>query len=159
MKDKPAGCSERLAKAKEYALKYISYRPRTAWEVGRKLSDKGYNQEIIALVMAFLREYSFVDDEQFTRMWIRSRTREKPCGLLRIRAELIRKGVDRELVERCLADMPSGREEELAAALVEKKCLRMGFNYNKLKGFLLRRGFNPVTVNRVLGRYAKKFSD
>lgn len=148
-----------LNKAKEYALRYISYRPRTAWEVNKKLTDKGYDTEIITLVMVFLKEYNFLNDEEFTRMWVSNRLREKPSGPHRIYSELVQKGVDKDLIERHLAEITLDKEEEMAMALVEKKCRKVPFNYNKIQGFLLRRGFKTIIVRKVLAEYAKNLTD
>jgi len=149
----------KLSKAKEYALRVISHRPRTVWEIDKKLADKGYDSEIIALVIAFLKEYSFLDDESFTRMWIRSRTIGKPSGPRRIYAELVQKRVDRELIEQHLAGLTPEKEEEMAIRLVESRCRKTGFNYNRLQGFLLRRGFNPGAVKKVLSECEKNYKE
>ena len=142
-----------LNRAKEYALKCISYRPRSAWEMNKKLADKGYNEDIITLVMIFLKEYNFIDDEAFAGMWLKSRNTCKPSGRRRIYAELAQKRLDKEIIEKCLSELTAEKEEEMAWALVEKKCRKIPFDYNKLKGFLIRRGFGLTIINKVLLKY------
>lgn len=150
---------ERLQKAKDYALRYISYRPRTVWEVNKKLTDKGYDHQIITLAIAFLKEYCFLDDLEFARFWIRNRQKVKPCGSRRIYGELAQKGVAKSIIETCLGEITPEQETEAAAALVEKKCQRAPFDYNKIRGFLLRRGYPPGIVSNVLAKYAKSFPE
>lgn len=147
--------AERLQKAKDYALRYISYRPRTVWEVDKKLTDKGYDHQIIALTIKFLKEYCFLDDLEFARFWIGNRQKVKPCGSRRIYCELVQKGVAKSIIDTCLGEITPEQEEEAAAALVEKKCQRAPFDYNKIRGFLLRRGYTPSVVNNILAKYAK----
>lgn len=144
-----------LNRAKEYALKCISYRPRSAWEMNKKLADKGYDEDIITLVMIFLKEYNFIDDEAFAGMWLRSRNTCKPSGRRRIYAELAQKRLDKEIIEKCLSELTAEKEEEMAWALVEKKCRKIPFDYNKLKGFLIRRGFGLTIINKVLLKYQR----
>lgn len=151
--------AERFRTAKEDAFRYLSYRPRTVLEVDKQLAGKGYENKIIDLVINFLLEYRFLDDESFARMWIKSRTCEKPCGRYRIRSELLQKGVAKDIVDRCLAELTPQQEEDMAAALVTAKCRRVPVNYRKLKGFLLRRGFHPETVNKVLAGLATDHTD
>lgn len=151
--------TERLQKAKDYALRYISYRPRTVWEVNKKLTDKGYDQQIIALAITFLKEYCFVDDIEFARFWIRDRQKVKPCGTRRIYCELVQKGVAKSIIDTCLGEITPEQEAEAAAALVDKKCQRAPFDYNKIRGFLLRRGYAPGVVNNVLAKYTKTFAE
>ncbi len=150
---------ERFAAAKEYSLKYLSYRPRTAWEVRKKLLGRGYDDEIVNRVVDFLAEYKFLDDDSFIEMWIRSRTREKPSGRRRIYAELAEKGLDRGIIDRHLAKITPQKEQEMAEALVQKKCLKNITDYKRLRGFLLRRGFDPEIVNEVLTKFTKNYPD
>ena len=156
---KLVGHNELLNKAKEYALKCISYRPRSAWEMSKKLADKGYNEDIITLVMIFLKEYSFIDDEAFAGMWLRSRNTCKPSGRRRIYAELAQKRLDKEIIELCLSELTAEKEEEMAWALVEKKCRKVPFDYNRLKGFLIRRGFELTVIKKVLLKYQQDLLD
>ena len=149
--------SEIKAHAKEVALNYISYRPRSAWEVRKKLSEKGYENGVISEVISFLEEYRFLDDKEFSRMWVRSRTRDKPSGRRKISYELFRKGISRDIIEECLADYPTELEEELAFLLAEKKITQKGVDLKKIEGFLLRRGFDYNIVRRVLSEILKKF--
>lgn len=149
--------TEGLQKAKDYALKYISHRPRTVWEVKKKLTDKGYDSQIIALAITFLKEYCFLDDVEFARFWIRNRQKVKPCGSRRIYCELVQKGIEKTIIDSCLGEISPEQEEAAASALVEKKCQRAPFDYNKIRGFLLRRGYTPGIVNNVLAKYSKTF--
>ncbi len=155
----PGENSEKIAAAKADALRYLAYRPRTVREMARKLTDKGYDPVTVDLVLAFLKEHKFLDDAAFTVMWIRSRTGEKPCGRRRIYAELVQKGVDRELIEQYLADLSPEKEEEMAAALAARKCRRDSFDYQKLGGFLVRRGFTPGLVKKILTQFIGDNSD
>ncbi|MDT3699670.1 MAG: regulatory protein RecX [Thermincola sp.] len=147
--------AEQQQRAKDYALKYLSYRPRSVWEVTKKLTDKGYNTEITDITIAFLKEYSFLDDIEFARFWIRNRQKVKPCGSRRIYCELIQKGIPKAIIDKCLDQISPQLEEESAAVLVEKKCQRSSFDYNKIRGFLLRRGYSPEVINKVLAKYIK----
>jgi regulatory protein len=149
--------TEGLQKAKDYALKYISHRPRTVWEVKKKLTDKGYDSQIITLAITFLKEYCFLDDVEFARFWIRNRQKVKPCGSRRIYCELVQKGIEKTIIDSCLGEISPEQEEAAASALVEKKCQRAPFDYNKIRGFLLRRGYTPDIVNNVLAKYSKTF--
>lgn len=142
-----------LNRAKEYALRYLSYRPRSSWEMSMKLAEKGYDDTIIALVMMFLKEQHFIDDENFARIWLSNRTKGKPCGRRRIYAELMQKRLDTGIIEQCLTDLSAEREEQMARALVENKCRKDAFHYVKLKNFLLRRGFDTAVIRKVLSEY------
>lgn len=159
MKNSNDDLTELLQKAKDYALNYISYRPRSVWEVNKKLTDKGYDGRIIALVVSFLKEYCFLGDMEFARFWIRNRQIVKPCGSRRLYFELVQKGIEKSIIDTCLGEISPEQEEESALTLVEKKCQRTSFDYNKIRGFLLRRGYTPSVVNNVLAKYTKSFPE
>ncbi|PKM81814.1 MAG: hypothetical protein CVU89_07240 [Firmicutes bacterium HGW-Firmicutes-14] len=145
--------------AKDYALRFISYRPRTVWEVKQRLTIRGYKSDIISGVIEFLNEYDFLNDEKFARMWVRNRTNEKPCGRYRIYCELRQKGVAKDIIEKALAGFSQEKEHQMSVSLVEKKCRKTSFDYKKLQGFLLRRGFDPEIVKKVLADYIKNHSE
>jgi regulatory protein len=128
--------------AKEYALNYISYRPRSVMEVTRRLIIRKCEPQIVKQVIAFMKEYNYLDDEVFTKMWIRSRTNDVPSGKRKIFAELKQKGVAREIIDRHLARISPEKEEEMALSLLKRKCRRGNYDISKLKGFLFRRGFS-----------------
>lgn len=147
---------EQFPSAKDCALRYLSYRARTVMEVKGKLTEKGFNTEVIYAVIAFLKEYKFVDDNAFARMWIRNRTTLKPAGRRRIINELFQKGIDKDTIDCNISELLPEKEEQLAADLVEKKLRRTAFSYKKLEGFLARRGFNPEIIRKVLTRFNKE---
>jgi regulatory protein len=136
--------------AKEYALNYISYRPRSVMEVSSRLKVRSCEPQIIKQIIAFMKEYNYLDDEAFTKMWIRSRINDVPSGKRKIFAELVQKGVAREIVDRHLEQISPDKEEEMALSLVIRRCRRGNYDIGKLKGFLFRRGFSIEIINRVL---------
>lgn len=155
-RNKSGSAEEEFARAKETALRYISYRPRTVWEVVKKLTQKGYHQDIISHIVLFLKEYGFLDDQEFAEMWLRSRTGEKPCGRVRIYHEMMRKGIDREIIEESLSIITPEKEETMARLLVERKYHKTGFDYKKMEGFLLRRGFEQNIVRKIMDEFLQE---
>ncbi|HWI55411.1 MAG TPA: regulatory protein RecX [Desulfobacteria bacterium] len=147
---------EQFNSAKNHALKYLSFRPRTVKEIATKLKDKGFDTEVISAVIEFLMEYKLVDDDAFASMWIRNRTKLKPTGRQRIKNELFQKGIDKETIERNISELLPEDEERMAALLIEKKIRRAEFSYKRLEGFLLRRGFSTGIVKRVLSSYSEE---
>lgn len=145
-----------FSSAKDCALRYLSYRARTVKEVKGKLTEKGFNTEVINAVIAFLKEYKLIDDNAFARMWIRNRTTLKPAGRRRIINELFQKGIDKDTIECNISELLPEKEEQMAADLVERKLRRAAFTYKKLEGFLVRRGFDPGIIRKVLAGLSKE---
>src|SRR5438046_252871 len=70
---------ERLHSAQELqsiydsALRFLSYRPRSAREVEMRLRKKGNTPEQISAAMEKLRQRGYVDDREFARFWVSNR--------------------------------------------------------------------------------------
>ncbi|MBI1845362.1 MAG: RecX family transcriptional regulator [Candidatus Rokubacteria bacterium] len=94
-----------------------------------------------------------VDDGAFARAWVE--TRAARYGPARLRAELRAKGVAGPLIEAALAAATGERQLEQARALARRRLAalrRAGPDRAaaRLRDHLLRRGYPPSVVGRVL---------
>ena len=129
--------------AKQTAMNFISYRPRSISEVRRNLRDKSYDDETIDKVINRLVELDMLNDEAFVRYWVDQRTTFKPRSQIALRAELLKKGVASEAIDTVVTEV-----DETSAALqaAQKQMSRWrsldeaAFR-KKAFGFLQRRGF------------------
>lgn len=96
------------------ALRYISTRPRSVFEVRKRLSDKGFSPADIDLAIGSLTLAGYLDDARFGRMLAASRLRHKNWGLMKIRSELKAKGVGEDIIEDVLG--ADARESEAGSA-------------------------------------------
>lgn len=110
------------SRAKEYAFKLLTFRPRTKKEIEDKLAGKNYPAEIIRQIVQMLENYNLVNDEEFAELWIRDRCKVRSYGRWRIKHELALKGIDRALIDEQVNRLISDEEEfEMARRLVEKR--------------------------------------
>jgi regulatory protein len=143
-----------VEKAREQALRFLSNRPRSAWEVRQNLLKAGYGDATIDRVLERLRSVALVDDAAFARYWIENRTQFKPRGERALRQELRRKGVDREVIDAALeeggqADDQAAIQAALAKADRYRQLPRPEFA-QKLGAYLARRGFDYETVREAV---------
>lgn len=96
------------------ALRYLSTRPRSAFEVRERLSRKGFSPAEIEKAVGSLTLAGYLDDAKFSRMLSESRLRHKNWGLLKIRSELKIKGVSADIIEGVLG--ADARETEATSA-------------------------------------------
>lgn len=142
------------SRAKEYAFKLLTFRPRTKKEIEDKLAGKNYPAEIIRQIVQMLENYNLVNDEEFAELWIRNRCKVRSYGRWRIKHELALKGIDRALIDEQVNRLISDEEEfEMARRLVEKKRKTGRLNKRKVYAFLRRRGFPKEIVNHLLAEY------
>jgi regulatory protein len=142
---------EQEKKAKNDALKYLSYRSRTEVEIIKHLSKK-HSVEVINKALVFLKNEKLVDDQKFAEEWTRSRVEYKPRSTALIKKELIDNGIEYSIADEVVKDL-----DELGNAYrVGKKALpRSSFKnyaefYVRIKGHLQRRGFNYGVISQTI---------
>lgn len=146
---------ERKALSSAYQL--LKVRDRSEKEIRDRLLKKKYPNSIIDQIIAHLKSLSYIDDKKFTRAWVSFRLKA-PFGLKRIILELRQKGIDEEIISETLTDLRKANiESEILTSLAVKRLSNLhkrnigGLKARqKLYGFLLRRGFSPGDIMRVL---------
>ena len=145
---------ERRARALEDGLRLLAHRPRSRAELEARLRRKGHPAEAIDHALRRLTELGYVEDGAFARAWVRERWRRRgPRALV---AELRQKGVERDRIERALAEAPSdlltwalevGRRRARQLADADPEVFR-----RRLGAYLLRRGFPSTVVRQAVER-------
>lgn len=147
------------ARALSYALRLLAPRARTEAEVRRRLEKRGFSIGSIEDCIMRLKNDGLLDDEGFARQYVAYSRRRKPMGRMRLRRELERLGVRRELILEVVEEISPAEEEDLA-----RKALRERGDIGTVPGdpddrerrlrrlfaFLARRGFPRHVALRVL---------
>ncbi|MGH2583635.1 MAG: regulatory protein RecX, partial [Dehalococcoidia bacterium] len=139
-------------RALDGALRFLAARPRSEAEIRQRLLRRGLPHDIVVTTIERLREYGYVDDAEFSRFWVESRSGANPRGRYVVRRELRAKGVDQETVDTAL----EGLTEEASAAKAARKKARslQGLEhrvfYTRLTGYLVRRGFGYEVVRQTV---------
>jgi regulatory protein len=138
-------------KAKESALRFISYRPRSMAEVRQNLRGKGVDDTIIEQVVNRLAELELLDDAAFARYWVEQRETFKPRSPLALRQELQQKGLERQVIDEALAELDVTAAARRAAEQQAGRWEHLDKEsfYQKMGGFLQRRGFSYSIVREV----------
>ena len=77
----------------EIAVRFLGARPRTRWELERRLRRAGAEDPVVEATLERLAEIGYVDDAAFARWWGEQRDRHAPRGRRMIEAELRQHGV------------------------------------------------------------------
>lgn len=142
--------------AEELAHRLLSVRLRSHKELTDRLRRRGISAEIVGALTADLERAGLLDDARFASAWVRTRLALSPSGPTRLRYELARKGVAREVINGALGETLSDRNEnELArevarARLHRYRGLPKQVIYRRLAGVLGRRGFATGVIVRTL---------
>ena len=132
------------------AFFFLKFRPRTIKETRdylyKKVKTTHWSHEAVDKVINHLIEQKFVDDQEFVRYLVESRTRTKVKGVFAIKQELTKYGVEKELIDEYFAKTEIN-EEALAEKILANCWSRLKTfpkqkRFEKAISFLLRRGFN-----------------
>jgi len=179
-------------------LKYLNFRPRSEKEIRdylqrviknpssrhseRSEESQSINRDpstslrfaqddnVTDLIIHKLKQQRFINDLEFARMWVRSRTDFKPKGERLIRLELKQKGINKENIDEALTSFSNEQEfhtgearedRVLAKEILEKKKRKYeGMSrqerFNKAGSMLARRGFDlddiKWAIDQVFGK-------
>ena len=150
----PAGESGALMAemtTKQRALKMLDRRDYARAELQKKLVEKGEPPEAAAEAVERLAELGFVDDARYAALVVRQYA-GKGYGAKRVRMELQRRGVPRELWDEALTQMPD-QSDRLDCLLRQK----LGGDFDrasikKATDALARRGYAWDAISAALER-------
>jgi regulatory protein len=156
---------EELKRAKACALRYLSYRDRSEFEICERLNQKEFAKDIIQETIDWLTGLGYLNDERFALNWSRSRISTKKFGEYRLRRELSAKGLATEIIEQTLRIVyAESNEWDLAQACAEKKLPHLkGIDpkskSRRLAQFLQRKGFASDIVYKTVNKLIPNKTD
>lgn len=146
-----------IGKILDKVYRFLSYRPRSEKEIKDYLKKKNVGLKVEEAVLVRLKKLKLVDDQEFARWWIDSRSKGKPKGKIVLQRELWQKGIEREIAQKLL-----GKQDELTLAqkaaakkLKSFKNLPRREFYQKMGAYLVRRGFEWETAKSVIDTLVK----
>lgn len=155
-----------VRKAKDVALKYLSYKMRSKFEVVEKLKKSEFSEEVILKVVDFLEQYNYLNDEEFAKCYIKDKINLKGYGSFKIAYNLKLLGIGEDIYEKYLYDTDFVDEISKIKMLISKKLGRGYYagleEYNlydmeykekyKLFNYLARRGFSYDNINTAFSK-------
>ena len=137
---------------RQKALELLSRRPHSRKELKDKLLRRGIDEEDAEDCVAWLAEHGFLDDGEYAGAVARHYA-AKGYGAGRVRSELQRRGIDRELAADTLSDLPdnSGKIDAFLARRLSDPRDRDAVR--KVSAALFRRGFSWEEIRAALRRF------
>ena len=141
---------------RNYALRLITIKDRTEKEIRGKLSEKGFEENIIEDEIAFLKDYGYIDDASYVKHITNDAINLKKWGKLRIRTELFKRGIDRETVDNTLADAFFEDCTDKIAQQLESRFKNSDLSNLKERtrifNYFLRRGYTAEEIKGAINR-------
>jgi len=155
-----AGQIEALARSDNFhrclnaATHYLSYRPRSEFELRERLQQRGFDGDSVEAVLAKLKEQGLVDDMAFAQFWKDNRESFSPRSQWLTKLELRQKGIANNIIDQIAATIDDG-ESAYRAALSKARSLSPS-DYpsfrRRLGDYLKRRGFGYGVINQTIER-------
>jgi len=109
-----------------------------------------FGENDIELVIGRLTEKGYLDDRKFAVWFIENRFAKKGVSNLRLHQELVKKGINPELIDELLENSPRDEKEEIQK-VIQKKGPKS--DTQKLLGYLMRHGFSYDLSRELVEAY------
>ncbi len=143
-----------LKRCKSRMLHILDRMDRTESEIREKLEKEWFPKSVIDRAVLAAKKGRYLDDVRYANQYAYEKSKHKSRRM--IRAELEQKGMDKELIEAALKEIPEEEEEEVIARELRKKARgplpREFAARQKLLAFAARKGFPPEKCIRVYER-------
>jgi regulatory protein len=148
-----AGGPELDPEALERALRFIEYRPRSTGETRSRLRRYGYDAQTATQITDHLVSVGILEDRAFANLYMDELIR-KGMGCRRVRQELFKKMLDRDVVDEVMESYPLDLETERASEAAGRLLSRISGDdpsgaRRKLSAYLMRRGYSRAVAEAV----------
>lgn len=146
-------------KALNVALRLLTRRDHSKYELARKLKQRGIRPEVIDKVILACEEYDYINDDRAARLFIGQLIR-KGYGNNRIRHELKMKGLRGKRISGIIGEILSEYDErESAEGIVQKYAKKFERESDpqkrkeKVYRFLYARGFSKEVILELMREF------
>ena len=138
-------------RAYEKALYLLDYRDRTLVEIKRKLNES-FPPEAVEYALSKVQELGLIDDENFARKFAGEMFNYKNYGKNRVENELFRRGVERDVIDKALAEFEIDNEEKIRE-IIKRKYYPVSEDkkeISKIINALMRQGYSYSDIKNAL---------
>ena len=135
-----------FGKLYQRTLEWVLSRPHSVRETRDYLRRKKFQKpeyeisdEDIEAVVSRLIEKKYLDDRKFAEYFVENRSLKKGASEKRLRLELTKKGIAKEIIEEALENSPRDETTEIQKIIAKK---RARYDDEKLISYLVRQGFS-----------------
>ena len=143
------------AVARGIALRRLAGAAQSRGQLAEAMARRDVPQDVAARVLDRFTEVGLIDDQEYARMFVRSRHAERGLSRRALGVELRRKGIDDETAAVALEDVDDADEEQAARELVRRRLrstagLETAVRVRRTYGALGRKGYPAGLVARLV---------
>jgi len=146
--------SDHFHRCLNVAARYLSYRPRSEFELRERLHQRGFDDDCIEAVLTKLKEQGLVDDMAFAQFWRDNRESFNPRSQWLTKLELRRKGVASDIIDQVVETIDDD-DSAYRAAQGKARSLPLSDYQSfrrRLGEYLKRRGFGYRAIYHTVER-------
>lgn len=110
--------------ARQATARYLQLRLHSTNEIKYYLRRKEFSEDNINRTIEYFKTKGDINDVLFAEKYIQSKRKLKPVGKLKLKKELIEKGVDKNIIDEILRNIIADEDELQAAQLLLQKKLK-----------------------------------
>ncbi len=138
--------------ARVAALALLAQRRLTEAQLWKRLQTRGYDDDEIAGAVAACKADGYVDDRLYAALYVEGA--RKAVGDARLRAELVKRGIDREAAAGVVATAPLDERGRIEVAYEKIRRAQPQLAYPAVARKLERLGFPVHAIYRLLREHA-----
>ena len=146
---------EKYRKASKYGklyqrtLEWVLTRPHSVRETKDYLFRKKAEKEDSEKILKTLEQKGYLNDETFAKFYVENRFVKKGISKKRLELELMKKGVDKTIIETAFSSSDRNDEDEIKK-IIEKK--KSKYNEEQMIRYLLGQGFSYDLIKNNLNQ-------
>lgn len=131
-------------------LRYAVLRPRSEWEIKEYLKRKQASPALTDKILNKLSILEFIDDDKFAKAFVNDRRLLRPASRRKMIAELRKKRVAEEAIDKVLGEDKEADRTALQAIVAQKRQQSRYKDDLKLMQYLARQGFNYEDIKAAV---------
>ena len=144
---------------RQKAMDLLARRPHFRAELATKLARRGFESEVVSATCDWLEGLSYLDDRAAAERLVRGALARKGYGPLRMRAELVRRGVTGDVIDHTLAEAWKDGEDRRALEVARARAESRGFDRGRIGRHLGSKGYGAAAIRRALERVGKELGE
>ena len=153
--------ADEVTRSKNLIIELLRNKTYSKQQLCDLLGRKGFSERTIDTTLADLEQLGFIKGETYARSWVDRRQRSKPRGKKVLKRELVSKGIDQTTADCVLDEIDDTDEAGLALQVARKQAVHYRsllphVAKRRMHDFLLRRGFDYHTIERVINQVLKR---
>lgn len=134
---------------------YCANQERCRFDVKRKLHDWKVDGQYVEEIINRLENESFLSEQRFASLLVKSKINQNKWGRMKIRAELARRQIPTEIIDDALMEADEEVLMDNLSRLAEKKMIELNRKRaenksGKLKAFLYSRGYEAEMIFKYI---------